>query len=219
LARLNPLMPNHYVTAESEGSRWACGSNETKRNQSDLRNRYNRTISSRRGRFRLTEADHLWSVRRELSRQYTGATSGRARQMPTPTAQLSLTLRRLVLVRNGGGLSDGRRLNEFVRAADPAAFERLGRRHGARVTGDFRPADPFAKRLDQVLDGTRSDEQVVDAICLATVGRFPTEAEQKLARLPSRGRMTSEPRGPRSFTPSPARRRLRPGRGRRCNES
>jgi hypothetical protein len=42
-------------------------------------------------------------------------------------------------------------------------------------------ANLFAKLLDQVLDGKRSDEQVADAICLATVGRFPTEAEQKLA--------------------------------------
>jgi len=44
-----------------------------------------------------------------------------------------------------------------------------------------RTADPFAKLLDQVLDGKRSDEQVADAICLATVGRFPTESEQKMA--------------------------------------
>jgi hypothetical protein len=45
----------------------------------------------------------------------------------------------------------------------------------------FRTADAFAKLLDQVLDGKRSDEQIADAICLATVGRFPTETEQKMA--------------------------------------
>jgi RNA polymerase sigma factor (sigma-70 family) len=41
-------------------------------------------------------------------------------------------------------------------------------------------ADPFARLLDHVLDGKRTDEQVADAVCLATVGRYPTEAEQKM---------------------------------------
>ncbi|HEY2783441.1 MAG TPA: sigma-70 family RNA polymerase sigma factor [Fimbriiglobus sp.] len=40
--------------------------------------------------------------------------------------------------------------------------------------------DPFAKLLDQVLDGKRSDEQIADAICLATLGRYPSESEQKI---------------------------------------
>jgi hypothetical protein len=43
-----------------------------------------------------------------------------------------------------------------------------------------RTVDPFAKLLDQVLDGKRTDEQVADAVCLATVGRYPTESEQKM---------------------------------------
>jgi RNA polymerase sigma factor (sigma-70 family) len=43
-----------------------------------------------------------------------------------------------------------------------------------------RTADPFAKLLEQVLDGKRTDEQVADAVCLATVGRYPTESEQKM---------------------------------------
>jgi hypothetical protein len=43
--------------------------------------------------------------------------------------------------------------------------------------GDFPPADPFAKLLDRVLDGKRSDEQVADVIRLATDGRFPSAAE------------------------------------------
>src|SRR5262245_54105909 len=51
---------------------------------------------------------------------------------PTP---LAVTLRRMVLVRDGGGLTDGRLLGEFVRTADPAAFEGLVRRHGAMVLG------------------------------------------------------------------------------------
>lgn len=42
--------------------------------------------------------------------------------------------------------------------------------------------DPHARLLDQVMDGKRSDEQIADAICLATVGRFPTETEQTMAR-------------------------------------
>jgi hypothetical protein len=70
----------------------------------------------------------------------------------------------------GCGLSDGRLLNEFVRSPDPAAFEQLARGHGERVLGDFRTTDPFAKRLDPGSDGTRSDEQVADAICLVMVG-------------------------------------------------
>jgi hypothetical protein len=47
-------------------------------------------------------------------------------------------------------------------------------------TTKARVADPFAKLLDQVLDGKRTDEQIADAISLATVGRYPTEAEQKI---------------------------------------
>jgi hypothetical protein len=43
-----------------------------------------------------------------------------------------------------------------------------------------RAADPFAKLLEQVLDGKRTDEQVADAVTLATVGRYPTESEQKM---------------------------------------
>jgi hypothetical protein len=77
----------------------------------------------------------------------------------------------------GGGLSEGRLLNEFVRSDDPTAFEQLVRRYGAIVPCDFRTADLFAKLLDVVLDGNRSDEQVADSICLATVGRLPSESE------------------------------------------
>src|SRR5882724_4511998 len=55
--------------------------------------------------------------------------------MPTPTAPLTVTLRRLVLARDGAGLTDGQLLGEFVRTADPAAFEGLVRRHGAMVLG------------------------------------------------------------------------------------
>jgi RNA polymerase sigma factor (sigma-70 family) len=55
--------------------------------------------------------------------------------MSTSTAPISLTLRRLALARDGGGLSDGRLLGEFVRTADPAAFEQLVRRHGPMVLG------------------------------------------------------------------------------------
>jgi RNA polymerase sigma factor (sigma-70 family) len=43
-----------------------------------------------------------------------------------------------------------------------------------------RAVDSFGKLLDQVLDGKRTDEQIADAVCLATVGRYPTESEQKM---------------------------------------
>jgi hypothetical protein len=47
-------------------------------------------------------------------------------------------------------------------------------------TARVRSVDPFVKLLEQVLDGKRSDEQVADAVTLATVGRYPSEAEQKM---------------------------------------
>ena len=49
------------------------------------------------------------------------------------------------------------------------------------TTTKTKSADPFARLLDQVLDGKRTDEQIADAVCLATVGRYPTESEQKMA--------------------------------------
>jgi RNA polymerase sigma-70 factor (ECF subfamily) len=57
--------------------------------------------------------------------------------MRLSTAPLSLApvFRRLALARNGGGLTDGQLLGEFVRAGDPAAFEALLRRHGPMVLG------------------------------------------------------------------------------------
>src|SRR5436190_19605004 len=55
--------------------------------------------------------------------------------MPTTATPFSQTLRRIVLARNGADLSDGQLLREFIRTADPAAFEGLVRRHGAMVLG------------------------------------------------------------------------------------
>jgi RNA polymerase sigma factor (sigma-70 family) len=44
-------------------------------------------------------------------------------------------VRRTILLRDGGGLTDGQLLGSFVERGDPAAFEALLRRHGAMVWG------------------------------------------------------------------------------------
>ena len=43
-----------------------------------------------------------------------------------------------------------------------------------------KPADRLARLMGDLLDSKRADEQVLDALCLATMARFPTETEKKL---------------------------------------
>ncbi|HKB02689.1 MAG TPA: sigma-70 family RNA polymerase sigma factor [Gemmataceae bacterium] len=42
------------------------------------------------------------------------------------------------------------------------------------------PSDRLRRLLTELLTGKRSDDQVLDALCLATMARFPTETERKL---------------------------------------
>src|SRR5262245_37015539 len=43
-----------------------------------------------------------------------------------------------------------------------------------------RPTDRLGRLLGQLLDGKKTDDQILDALCLATMARFPTETERKL---------------------------------------
>jgi RNA polymerase sigma factor (sigma-70 family) len=42
------------------------------------------------------------------------------------------------------------------------------------------PSDRLSRLLGELLEGKRSDEQILDALCLATMARFPTPTEKKL---------------------------------------
>jgi RNA polymerase sigma factor (sigma-70 family) len=42
------------------------------------------------------------------------------------------------------------------------------------------PADRLARLLGELLNGKRTDDQVLEALCLATLARFPTDTEKKL---------------------------------------
>jgi RNA polymerase sigma factor (sigma-70 family) len=43
-----------------------------------------------------------------------------------------------------------------------------------------KPSDRLSRLLGELLEGKRSDEQILDALCLSTMARFPTTTEKKL---------------------------------------
>jgi hypothetical protein len=61
-------------------------------------------------------------------------------------------------------------------------YQRAYREHlkAAREARAKNPGDRLDRLLADLMDKKKSDEQVLNALCLATLARFPTETEQKL---------------------------------------
>ena len=61
------------------------------------------------------------------------------------------------------------------------AADRLATRDRAVIGAWIKsPTDRLGRLMGELLDGKRTDEQVLDALCLATMARFPSETESKL---------------------------------------
>ena len=74
--------------------------------------------------------------------------------------------------------------------ADPAVQERWAEMWKARIAAEREKAareeqgrlagDRLSRLLSELLDGKRTDEQILEALCLATMARFPTDTECKI---------------------------------------